>query len=213
VYFGTLVRFVNSLHLTALRTLIGLGALRWFLPTLLGLLLFTAPLEASPSARQAGAPAEIPLTLWSPQAGDRFLVDTKNNVGYLFHDSGEYTSFQLITGQQRVVHYIGLTYNAATPVGEWLAKSKHIQPDRITYGKHGKFLRLYEDGEEYTHYGIHTHAYVEEMLDSDNHFRSMGCVIVSDDLYHLIERTWELNGESLPVVTRYGVEIGGLGNV
>lgn len=153
------------------------------------------------------APSAIPLSLWTPMERDSFFVDTQSNVGYLIHGDGAFTSFPLLTGQRRVVSYIGLRYDATTPEGEWIVKSQHIQPDRITYGMNGKFLRLYTDGKEYSHYGIHTHRYVEEMIQSGDRFRSMGCIIVSEDIYNLLERTYEKNQGELAVVTKYGLKI------
>lgn len=134
-------------------------------------------------------------------------MDTKGNFGYFLHTDGSYTAFPVVTGQRRVVSYIGLTYDATTPVGSWVVRSLHIQPDRITYGKEGRFLRMYENGEEWTHYGIHTHRYGSEMIAREDRFGSMGCIIVSDEVYALLEETFALHSGHLVVVTRYGVEL------
>jgi hypothetical protein len=162
----------------------------------------------SVSAPHAAAPEVSSVDLWQPQVGDRVIFDTLDNIGYITHANGEFISFPIVTGQNRVVHYIGLTYNAATPVGEWTAKSRHIKGDRITYGGSGRFLRLYKDGEEYTHYGIHTHAYEDVFFarDPDKRFRSMGCIIVKENIYDIIEETYSLNGERLQVTTKYGLD-------
>lgn len=122
------------------------------------------------------------------------------------HPTGQNLSFNLVTGQRRTVNYIGLTYNAATPSGDWVAKSHHVKGDRITYGPSGRFIRLYKNGDIYTHYGIHTHAYGDDYLVSDNRYRSMGCIIVSEDIFNLIERTYLLNGQYLRVATREGID-------
>ncbi|PIP65785.1 hypothetical protein COW95_00030 [Candidatus Peregrinibacteria bacterium CG22_combo_CG10-13_8_21_14_all_49_11] len=143
---------------------------------------------------------------WRPQRGDIFYVDTQVNRGFLIHESGDFTSFPLATGQRRFVSYIGLYYNAATPVGTWTVKSIHTQGDRVTYGKRGTFLRLYRDGEEWSHYGIHEHLYGNEMLASDQRYRSMGCIIVSREILDTLMATYELNGEELQVVTSYGLD-------
>ena len=167
----------------------------------ISLLGFVLSFSASPgdlSASQA-------LAAWQPSIGDQLIIDTKNNVGYLLHPSGTNLSFKLVSGQRRTVNYIGLTYNAATPEKDWIAKSHHVKGDRITYGPSGRFIRLYENGDIYTHYGIHTHAYGDEYLASDNRYRSMGCIIVSEDIFDLIERTYLLSGKYLRVATREGI--------
>lgn len=146
------------------------------------------------------------LAMWQPSVGDQLIVDTQNNIGYLIHPSGERLSFKLVTGQRRIVNYIGLTYNAATPKGNWIAKTHHVKGDRITYGPSGRFIRLYENGDIYTHYGIHTHAYGDEYIASNNRYRSMGCIIVSEDIFNMIEKTYLLSGQYLRVTTRYGVD-------
>lgn len=145
-----------------------------------------------------------PRDTWTPEVGDRLIIDTKDNMGYLIHQDGVYLAFKVATGQRRVVRYIGRTYNATTPEESWVAKSLHVKGDRITFGPNGHFLRLYRDGTENSPYGIHGHAYGERMLGQSVRFESMGCIIVSDELMTLIEETWKLNDEQLPVVTSYG---------
>jgi hypothetical protein len=152
------------------------------------------------------APSIADVELWEPQIGDQVIFDTKENMGYLVHPNGTKLSFRSVSGQQRVVHYIGLTYNASTPSKDWIAKSRHIKGDRITYGPTGRFLRLYEKGDIYSHYGIHTHKYGKEFLAGDNRYRSMGCIIVSEDIFDVIEETYYLNGEHLKVATRHGLD-------
>lgn len=168
----------------------------------ISLLGFVLSFSASP-----GLSPTQELLAWQPSIGDQLIIDTKDNLGYLLHPSGQYLSFRLVTGQRRTVNYIGLTYNAATPEKDWIAKSHHVKGDRITYGPSGRFIRLYENGDIYTHYGIHTHAYGDEYLASDNRYRSMGCIIVSEDMFDLIERTYLFNGKHLRVATRYGIGI------
>jgi len=143
---------------------------------------------------------------WEPQRGDVLYVDTKVNRGYIIHPDGDFTSFLLATGQRRNVSYIGLYYNATTPVGTWTVKSLHTQGDRITYGKNGRFMRLYKDGEEWTHYGIHEHLYGDEMIAGEDRYRSMGCIIVSREVLDVLMATYELNWQSLEVVTSYGLD-------
>lgn len=161
----------------------------------------------------SGTPAQppppsplIPLEQWQPRAGDRFIVDTRENVGYIVHESGEYTTMKVGSGKQQVVRYIGRVYDATTPERFWVVKSSHIQGDRITFGKTGRFLRLYADGDTYTSYGIHPTANIDEILASDDRYRSMGCVLVSEAVMDILMETYELNGERLDVVTRYGID-------
>lgn len=148
-------------------------------------------------------PLKIPIEDWTPETGDHLMVDTSSNNGYLLRaDNSLYTEFPVITGQKRTVHYIGRTYNAATPDWNWVMKSRHIKGDRITYGPTGRFLRLYKDGTEYTSYGIHEHRSEERMFGEESRYQSMGCIIVQSSILDMIEQTYELNGEMLDVVTR-----------
>ncbi|PIR52700.1 hypothetical protein COU76_05070 [Candidatus Peregrinibacteria bacterium CG10_big_fil_rev_8_21_14_0_10_49_10] len=155
-------------------------------------------------ASHATVPLQISLAEWQPQVGDHLLLDTKDNWGYMMHDNGLYIRFPIATGQRRNVWYIGRYYNAATPNWNWELKSESIKGDRVTFGPTGRFLRLYKDGDTRTPYGIHGHRDADEMMESDERFRSMGCVIVKEDMLDLIEQTYELNGELLDVQTVYG---------
>ena len=150
---------------------------------------------------------EVHVSAWQPEVGDRFVVDTKENIGYLVHQDGVYTSFPVLTGQRRTVHYIGRTYNAATPVGRWKATETEYKGRSTTFGETGLFIRLFKDGEERTAYGIHSHLQFQLMLDQGNRFRSMGCVLVSEEILALIKKTQETNGGTLDVATAYGVEV------
>jgi hypothetical protein len=155
----------------------------------------------------APAAYQVSIEEWQPKGGDRFVVDTLNNEGYLIHTDGQYIRFPVITGQRRRVYYIGRSYNAATPNWDWEAKSKDIKGDRVTFGPTGRFVRLYEDGEE-TAYGIHEHKSEEVMFARDIRYQSMGCVIVRTAMMDIIEQTYDINAElgGFKVFTRYGVE-------
>jgi hypothetical protein len=146
---------------------------------------------------------ETPMSEWEVVAGDSLVVDTKLNIGYLVHKDGGYTSFPVASGQRRVVRYIGRTYNATTPARRWTMVSNERKGDRITFGPEGTFLRLSYDGEE-TPYGVHTHAYVEAMLSSQERYKSMGCIIVSKPILDVIELTFSVNGGTMDVVTVQG---------
>ncbi|MEK7201276.1 MAG: L,D-transpeptidase family protein, partial [Patescibacteria group bacterium] len=170
----------------------------YFLATLLIGATLSSAMAPSPLSLEEG------VRSWQPQQGDILHVNTKENLGYLIHPDGRRFVFRVATGQKRAVRYIGLSYFAATPEGRWLVKSHHIQGDRITYGREGHFLRMYKDSDEYSHYGIHTHASADSMLREKDRYASMGCIIVSDSLLDLLERTYEQNGSQLPVVTASG---------
>ncbi len=145
---------------------------------------------------------------WQPEKGDELLVDTEENIGFLIREDGAYTTFPVATGQRRVVRYIGRTYNATTPVSLWKAKSSEVKGDRITFGKYGRFLRLYETeeaGVTRTPYGIHSHAYIEKMLAGIERYRSMGCVLVSEAVLDRIIETFALNDGELLVRTVKGL--------
>ena len=146
---------------------------------------------------------QIPQEDWQPRMGDRLFVDTKNTIGYLIHTDGRYTTFPVVTGQNRYVSYIGRYYKATTPTWDWSVKSTHIEGDRVTFGETGRFLRLYKDGER-TAYGIHGHRDAETMLSEDKRFRSMGCIIISEEVLSIIEQTYNLGGGTLNVTTEYG---------
>lgn len=132
------------------------------------------------------------------------IVDVETNVGYLVRENGEYTSFPVMTGQQRTVRYLGRTYFAATPEKKWSAMEKNTQTDRITFGPTGAFLRLYDRGLP-TNYGIHGTKYFDQMLAEGNQYRSMGCVLVDEDVLKLVIETFELNRNSLELVTTRNV--------
>lgn len=139
------------------------------------------------------------------QLGDRFVADTKENIGYLLHENGTYLSFRIATGQKRVVRYIGRVYDARTPERAWTVRQKQIKGDRTTFGPEGTFLRLYNDDEQ-TPYGIHSHRSIMKMLEDDERYKSMGCILVSKEILDVIVQTYELNDKSLAVRTVFGLE-------
>ncbi len=153
-------------------------------------------------------PSELPptpISSWDVRSGDSLIVDTKMNEGYLVHQDGGYLAFPVVTGQRRVVRYIGRTYNAATPTGSWSTLSKETKGDHITFGRNGTFFRLFRDKDDETAYGIHSHAYADTMLAKEERFRSMGCIIVSEQILEVIGLTFELSGQKMAVVTTFGI--------
>lgn len=145
-------------------------------------------------------PASILFQNWEPMAGDHLVVDVDNNMGYLIHPDGRRLLFPVATGQQNYVSYIGKRYFAATPKQEWVVKEKSIKGDRITFGKGGRFFRMYADDQR-TSYGIHSVSNAKEMMAWDNRYKSMGCTLVTEEILDIIEKTFEINGEELRVKT------------
>lgn len=147
----------------------------------------------------------VPIESWKAESGDQLLIDIERNVGTIVHQNGEVLQFPVITGQKRTVIYIGLRYNAETPKKSWTALSLDTQGDRITYGKSGRFLRLYDRGSR-THYGIHAHRDETVMFGRDDRYQSMGCIIVQEAVLNILEETFDRNGGALPVRT-YGSDV------
>ena len=169
------------------------------LSAIFGIVLSTTALQS---------PQAAPLSEWVPAQGDRFIADTKNNVGYIVHEDGQYTQMLIATGRREKVHYIGRTYMATTPIAKWTVKAKKIQGDRVTFGKSGEFLRLYRDGTEYTAYGIHDYKYLDDVLakDVEGRYFSMGCILVPQNVVDLLEAAYVLNGNKLDFATVYGLD-------
>lgn len=137
---------------------------------------------------------------WGPLSGDHIVLDVDINTGYLIHTNGKKLEFPIITGQQRYVRYIGLSYYAGTPKKQWVVEEMDTQPDRYTYGKRGRFFRLSSDGGK-THYGIHGHAAEEIMFARENRYQSMGCPILPDNILDIVEETFKVNEGRIEVET------------
>lgn len=166
------------------------------------LLAATVPFISAPVA-----PHQVPADTWRPRAGDRLVVDTKENDGYLIHADGRYIRFDVATGQRRFVSYIGRYYNAATPNQYWVAKNKEIKGDRVTFGPTGRFIRFFEGGDNRTAYGIHEYKYEDRMFDpSYSRHGTMGCVVVRKEMMDVIDRTYAINEGEIEVVTEYGID-------
>lgn len=144
---------------------------------------------------------------WVPHLNDRMLVDVQQNIGYLVHVDGRSLAFPVATGQRRTVRFIGMTYYAGTPERSWSVKSIDLKDDHTTFGPTGRFLRLYTDDGSSTNYGIHSHSSADEFLESGNRYRSMGCIIVSEQMLNIIEQTYMLNGGSLRLLTSHKVAL------
>jgi len=165
----------------------------------MGLVFSTMPFLSAP------APLPVTLTEWQVEVGDRIVVDTKANEGYLIHSDGRFTEFSVATGQRRFVCYIGRCYNAATPERHWQVQSKDIKGDHLTFGPSGRFLRLYR-GDEETAYGFHEYGYEDRMFDDQPRFKSMGCIIVKQAVMDILDQTFSMNEGTIDVITKFGVE-------
>lgn len=137
---------------------------------------------------------------WEPQAGDAFIVDVEQNTGFLVHENGRALRFPVATGRREYVYYIGRYYKAATPVRTWTAQQKQIKGDRRTFGVSGRFLRLFRDGES-SPYGIHSYFKVADWMQEDERYFSMGCIVVTEEIMDVIERTFEVNERKMTVIT------------
>lgn len=141
---------------------------------------------------------------WEPKSGDKLEINVETNVARLVHSDGESLSFEIVSGQRRVVRYIGRRYFAATPAAEWVARETVIKRDRWTFGKTGRFIRLYKvkDGvEEFTPYGIHPFGREDAMFRVAGRYGSMGCLIMREKMVNLIQETIRVNGGELRVRT------------
>lgn len=142
---------------------------------------------------------------WTPMEGDTFEVNVETNMGRLIHKNGDSLQFEVVTGVRRVVSYIGLRYFAATPTQNWVVRSTEIKRDRWTFGKSGRFIRLFKvhnDGsEESTSYGIHPFGNEDSMFKVPGRYGSMGCIILRESMEDMIQKTIAANGGSMNVRT------------
>ncbi len=141
------------------------------------------------------------LESWVPQKGDIFEVNVQTNIGHLYHPDGSTLEFEVVTGVRRVVRYIGLRYFAATPAAEWIAQDMQIKKNRMTFGKSGRFIRLYKNGTDATAYGVHGFGRENSMFKVPDRYGSMGCIIVREEVMDILQKTLELNDGKLPVRT------------
>ncbi len=132
---------------------------------------------------------------WESEEGDFLVFDISENMGYLLRENmSEGIYFPIASGQLRNRYFKGVKYYAKTPVQEWMVKSLHFHPKGATYGKDGKFLRMYDENGS-THYGIHKVLNEKEMFSMTDRYKSWGCVIVKDNAFSIIEGVYEVNRE------------------
>lgn len=141
------------------------------------------------------------VTFWIPRAGDRFEVDIESNIGRLIHEDGEAVEFEVVTGVRRVVRYAGRRYLAITPVANWVVRETVIKGDRWTFGKTGRFIRMYKNGVTYTPYGIHPFGREDAMFRVSGRYGSMGCIILREAMIDVIQETIRVNGGEMNVRT------------
>lgn len=166
---------------------------------------FSAIIGLTVAASSPTSLQQIPLDQWQPAYGDTFIADTRSNIGYLVHADGTYATTRIGSGRREVVHYMRITYNASTPSDDWNVGEIDTQTDRQTFGKDGTFMRLYRDGTDRTSYGIHSVGNINELLAADDRYKSMGCVLVSDEVLAILLETYKLNDNSLAVLTVDGL--------
>ena len=171
--------------------------LKRFLP-LFGVLLLL-PLLPHPALAEGEAAA------WEPAAGDTLIVDVKENTGYLVHGNGEKLSFPVATGRKEYVHYIGRSYRAETPIRTWTAEQFQIKGDRRTFGVSGRFIRLFRDGEN-SPYGIHSYFKIADWMQEDQRYFSMGCIVVTEEIMDIMEKTFNVNEQKMIVITTNDIE-------
>lgn len=137
---------------------------------------------------------------WVPEIGDTFVVDVKENIGYLVHTNGERLQFEVATGRKEHVYYIGRSYRAETPVRTWTAEQFQIKGDRRTFGVSGRFIRLFRGGEN-SPYGIHPYYKEDDWRNADGRYFSMGCIIVSEAVMDVMEKTFHVSEQKMIVIT------------
>lgn len=156
---------------------------------------FSAPVIAKTSWES------VDIAVFEPSEGDYMVANPEKGVGYLINDkTRKYASFNLLSGQKRYVNYIGRYYYAATPLRDWVVKSKEIKADRVTFAASGRFLRLYFNGQG-TLYGIHGYKYFNYSVSKGEKFISFGCLLVADNVLDVIIKSFEANGGELNVKT------------
>lgn len=145
--------------------------------------------------------AVVTLSTFEAGSGDYMVADIERSVGYLVStEHHEIMPFVLLSGQKRFKgRFGGVTYEG-TPEIDWVVRQMDVKGDRVTFGDTGRFFRMF-DGESRTAYGIHSHKYFQYMSDSDNYFRSLGCLLVSDDVLDVIQKSFEANDNILNLKT------------
>ncbi|MCX6735202.1 MAG: hypothetical protein NTZ25_04845 [Candidatus Peregrinibacteria bacterium] len=148
----------------------------------------------------------VEISDYISQEGDYLTVYIPTGTAYLANDTTKiYAQFPILSGQPRNVHYIGRYYFAATPEQEWEVKSMDTKKDRVTFGKTGRFFRLYEDGNS-TPYGIHGYKYAAKLIEGGKIYASMGCVIVPEEVLDIIDASFKADVKDMKVITTSDIQ-------
>lgn len=188
----------------------------WLVATILTLFIYATPVTHSKEFTKTNvsknSTTEVPVEKYIPwvkvenneyqaSSGDYLTVYIPTGMAYLANDSTKtYTEFHILSGQPRNVHYIGRYYFAATPEQEWEIKSMDTKKDRVTFGKTGRFFRLYENGDS-TPYGIHGYKYSAKLIEEGKIYASMGCVIIPEELLDVIDASYKIDNKNMKVLT------------
>jgi hypothetical protein len=156
---------------------------------------------------------------WHIEAGDKIIVDVGSNRLWMVRKDNSVASepFGIGSGYNdgRLINWLGMTYDPATPVDEWMIETKNQQSLCWVFCANRQgvsdqtFLRLYRmndtSGEyEYSRYGIHSTPNFNTILSSMDGFGSYGCVLADYDLLKFLEEMFDHHqalGENLKVVT------------
>lgn len=193
----------------------------WLVASIMTIMIYAAPVTHSQELNAATKnPLDIPainMENYSPwqrvevseyqsSEGDYLTVYIPTGKGYLANDTTKiYAEFPILSGQPRNVHYIGRYYFAATPEQEWEVKSMDTKKDRVTFGKTGRFFRLYEDGNA-TPYGIHGYKYAASLIEKGKIYASMGCVIVPEEVLNVIDASFKADVKDMKVITTSDIQ-------
>lgn len=188
----------------------------WLVATILTLFIYATPVTHSKEFAKTTvtktitaatiADIYIPWTKvenkeYQASSGDYLTVYIPTGMAYLANDTTKtYTEFRILSGQPRYVHYIGRYYFAATPEQEWEIKSMDTKKDRVTFGKTGRFFRLYENGDA-TPYGIHGLKNSAKLIEQGKIYASMGCVIIPEEILDFIDSSYKIDNKNMKVFT------------
>jgi hypothetical protein len=152
------------------------------------------------------------LTGWEFEKNDWIIMNVAENTLQFVREDYSETSDKIRAGSGKnngkKMHYLGMAYDPKTPERVWEIRSKHQQNWYNVFGtkeaKEQLFLRLYEvKGEQriWSHYGVHTTPEIETIFEQDEGYGSWGCILTRYDLLKDIEALYDLNGESVRVIT------------
>ncbi len=191
----------------------------WLVASVMTVFIYAAPVTHSQELNASKEPSLPTINMenyspwqrseiadYAPSEGDYLTVFIPTGKAYLANDTTKiYAEFPILSGQPRNVRYIGRYYFAATPEQEWEVKSMDVKKDRVTFGKTGRFFRLYENGNG-TPYGIHGYKYADKIIKSGKIYASMGCVIVPEEVLNVIDASFKADTKVLKVITTSDIQ-------